>query len=90
MRRNASNAEAGADPGCAWLLTEIDVDDQDRAFGLYDLGQECPELGYVFLREIESLCGTLGLEVERDIHFEADRAQSAYAELAQERGRLVT
>ena len=77
------------DAQCTWLLTEIDVDDQDRAFGLCDLGQGCPELGYVSLREIESLRGTLGLKVERDEHFEADRTLSAYAKLAHERHRLV-
>ena len=78
------------DAQCTWLLTEIDVDDQDRAFGLCDLGQGCPELGYVSLREIASLRGTLGLTVERDLHFEADRTLSAYAQLAHERSRIVT
>jgi Protein of unknown function (DUF2958) len=78
------------DAGCTWLLTEIDVDDQDLAFGLCDLGQGSPELGYVSLREITSLHGTLGLKVERDLHFEADRTLFAYAQLAHERGRIIT
>ena len=78
------------DAHCTWLLTEIDTDDRDRAFGLCDLGQGCPELGYVSLREIESLRGTLGLKVERDLHFEADRTLSAYAQLAHERQRIVS
>lgn len=76
--------------GCTWLLTELRLDDADSAFGLCDLGQGCPELGYVSLREIASLRGTLGVSVERDLHFEADRTISAYAVLARERGRIIT
>ena len=34
------------DPGAIWLLTELDPDDADTAFGLCDLGLGCPELGY--------------------------------------------
>lgn len=60
------------------------------ALTLCDLGQGCPELGYVSLREIESLRGTLGLKVERDLHFEADRTLSAYAQLAHERSAIIT
>src|SRR5450755_4554581 len=37
------------DGAATWLLTEIDPDDPDRAFGLCDLGFGCPELGYVSL-----------------------------------------
>ena len=29
------------DAGATWLLTEIDPDDHDHAFGLCDLGWEC-------------------------------------------------
>ena len=49
------------DAGCTWLLTEIDPDDLDRAFGLCDLGFGCPELGYVSLSELASVRGKLGL-----------------------------
>jgi len=34
------------DAGATWLLTEIDPDDDDHAFGLCDLGLGYPELGY--------------------------------------------
>ena len=37
------------DAGCTWLLTEIDPDDEDIAFGLCDLGMGYPELGNVSL-----------------------------------------
>jgi Protein of unknown function (DUF2958) len=37
------------DAGCTWLLTEIDPDDNDVAFGLYHLGKGYPKLGSVRL-----------------------------------------
>lgn len=33
------------DAGATWLLTEIDPDDHDHAFGLCDLGMGMPEFG---------------------------------------------
>lgn len=78
------------DAGATWLLTEIDPDDTDRAFGLCDVGHGFTELGYVSLREIESLRGQLGLTVERDRFFHADRTLSAYAEEARQHRRIVT
>lgn len=35
------------DAGATWLLTELDPEDDDLAFGLMDLGLGEPELGYV-------------------------------------------
>ena len=60
------------DASATWLLTELDPDDPDRAFGLCDLGLGCPELGYVSLAELAALRGPMGLPVERDMHFDAD------------------
>jgi hypothetical protein len=77
------------DASCTWLLTEVDPDDPDRAFGLDDLGQGFPELGYVSLREIKSLRGNLGLTVERDRYFTADKPLSAFAEEARRHRRIV-
>ena len=34
------------DANATWLLTELDPEDVDRAFGLCDLGLGCPEVGY--------------------------------------------
>ncbi len=59
------------DAECTWLLTEIDAD--GLAFGLCDLGLGCPELGYVSLIELRTVRGKLGLSVERDLRFEADK-----------------
>jgi hypothetical protein len=78
------------DANATWLLTELDPEDEDRAFGLCDLGLGFPELGYLSLRELESVRGLLNLRVECDLQFEADRTISAYAELASDRGHIVT
>ena len=75
--------------GATWLLTEIDPDDQDRAFGLCDLGQGFPELGYVSLQELESLRGRCVLPIERDLYFQGDKPISAYAREARLAGRIV-
>lgn len=78
------------DAGATWLLTELDPDNPDIAFGLCDLGLGAPELGCVSLTELQSLRGRLGLPVERDVHFEAERPLSAYARLARAEQRIVT
>jgi hypothetical protein len=67
------------DAGCTWLLTELDPEDPDIAFGLCDLGVGCPELGYLSLSELASVRGRLGLPIERDRHFTATKTLSAYA-----------
>jgi hypothetical protein len=76
------------DANATWLLTELDPVEPDRAFGLYDLGLGYPELGYVQVSELEALRGPLGLTVERDRYFVADRPISAYAGDAQAAGAI--
>lgn len=71
-----------------WLLTEIEPDDPDIAFGLCDLGMGFPELGSVSLQELASVRGRLGLGIERDLHFEADKPISAYCNEAARLGRI--
>jgi hypothetical protein len=72
-----------------WLLTELDPEDTDIAFGLCDLGMGCPELGSVRLSEIESVRGPGGLRIERDRHFRASDTLEHYADEAQRHGRIV-
>jgi hypothetical protein len=48
------------DAGCTWLLSELDPDEPDIAFGLCDLGMGFPELGSVRISEIEQIAGRLG------------------------------
>jgi hypothetical protein len=77
------------DAQCTWLLTEID-EGTDLAFGLCDLGMGEPELGYVSLIELATVRGNLGLAIERDLHFEADKPISAYANEARTVWHIVT
>jgi hypothetical protein len=77
------------DAGAAWLLTEIDPDDHDHAFGLCDLGLGAPELGWVSLQELATVRGRLGLPVERDLHFRAEKRLSAYVRDARLAGRII-
>ena len=76
------------DAACTWLLTEIDPENPDIAFGLCDLGMGYPEIGSVSLAEIAALRGKLGLPVERDLHFEAAKSLRAYADEARLQGRI--
>lgn len=76
------------DAGCTWLLTEIDPEDPDTAFGLCDLGLGYAELGSVSLSELESVRGRLNLPVERDLYFTATKALSAYADEARAHGAI--
>lgn len=76
------------DAGCTWLLTEIDPDDTDRAFGLCDLGMGCPELGYVSLAELSAVRGGFGLPVERDLHFRPSKTLFGYADHAGTAGAI--
>ncbi|UPK27655.1 DUF2958 domain-containing protein [Bradyrhizobium sp. 195] len=77
------------DAGATWLITECDLDEPDRLFGLCDLGLNCPELGFVHLSEIKEVRGGLGLPVERDFHFNAEKPISAYAAETRAKGRIV-
>ncbi|MCV0381734.1 DUF2958 domain-containing protein [Nitratireductor sp.] len=70
------------DANCTWLLTELDPEEPDIAFGLCDLGMGCPELGSVRMSELESVRGALGLPVERDLHFSPQHTLSVYARAA--------
>ena len=76
------------DAQCTWLLSELDPQEPDIAFGLCDLGMGFPELGSVSICELEALRGKLGLPVERDLHFHASKTLSAYAEEARHAGRI--
>ncbi len=74
------------DAAATWLLTEIDPDNPDIAFGLCDLGLGSPELGSVSLSELAGARGKLGLSIERDTSFKADRPLSRYADEARRSG----
>ena len=73
-----------------WLLSEIDPENHDIAFGLCDLGMECAELGSVSLDELRSIRVSFGLGIERDRHWEATHRISVYARAGWKAGRIVT
>ena len=72
-----------------WLLSELDPEDEDIAFGLCDLGMGSPELGSVRLSEIAAIRGPGGLTIERDQHFKPTKSLTAYAAEARLAGRIV-
>lgn len=77
------------DANCTWLLTELDPEEPDIAFGLCDLGFGCPELGTVRISELESVRGQLGMPVERDLHFVARHTIAVYARAAWNAARIT-
>lgn len=73
-----------------WLLTEIDPEAPDIAFGIADLGVSCPEAGTVSLSELESLKLGVGVpRIERDRHFKADKPLSRYLAEAINAGHIA-
>lgn len=78
------------DAQCTWLLSEVDPQNPDRAFGLCDLGVGSPELGWVSLAELAAVRGKLRLPLERDRAFKAKGLLSAYADNARLWGRIVS
>ena len=71
-----------------WLLSEIDPDAQDVAFGLCDLGMGSPELGSVSIAELLALKGPFGLQVERDLYWTAKKSLVDYAQEAREHNAI--
>lgn len=78
------------DANCTWLLTSLEPDCPDVAWGLCDLGLGFAEFGTVSLTEIASLRGKLGLPVERDRHFVAKAPISFYIKYSYPAGRIIT
>jgi hypothetical protein len=74
--------------GCTWLLSELDPEDPDIAFGLCDLGFGSPELGSVSISEIQEAQNTLRM-LERDLFFEGEYPLSVYARVASQKGFIV-
>ncbi len=72
-----------------WLLTELDPEDPDVAWGLCDLGMGFPEFGTVRISELEGFRGAFGLGIERDLHFEAKAPISRYIDAASQAGCIV-
>lgn len=74
--------------GAAWLLTEL-LPDGDTLFGLCDMGFGSPELGYVSLKELDSVKLPFGFRIKRDPHFRGRYPLSVYAEAARRAGAIT-
>ena len=74
--------------GATWLLTELDPEEPNIAFGLCDLGRGFPELGRVSLAELDALRGPGGLRIERDMYFKPMKSLQAYADEATQSGSI--
>lgn len=70
-----------------WLLTELDPDDTDLAYGVCDLGLGAPKLDYVRLSDLAALPGQ---PVHCDTGFVAKQSLSAYLREAQAVGSIRT
>jgi hypothetical protein len=77
------------DANATWLLTELDPNNEDTLFGLCDLGQGMPELGYASLKVLRALRGMWGLPVERDTQFKAQHPLSWYVDRAHADRRIA-
>jgi hypothetical protein len=67
--------------GCQWLISELNPEEPNIAFGLCDLGMGFPELGYVDLDEIKAV-KSVPFPVMPDVFFESLYPMSVYAEAA--------
>jgi hypothetical protein len=72
-----------------WLLTELDPDDEDVAWGLCDLGMGFPEFGTVRISELDSFSGPFALRIERDRFFKAKAPISRYVDAASDAGYIT-
>jgi Protein of unknown function (DUF2958) len=76
---------------CTWLISELDPEYPDIAFGLCDLGMGFPELGYVSLTEIKEAekLGRMRF-LERDTSFQGKYPMTVYARAARAHEYIVT
>jgi hypothetical protein len=68
------------DAHAIWLLAYLNPHGGDRAYGLYDIGDGHPDLGYLYLFELEQ--PQTALNVVCDLDFVATKPLSAYAKEA--------
>lgn len=77
------------DAHATWLLTELDSEDGDTAFGLCDLGLGMPALCRMRLSELASVRGPMNLPITRDLYFVARRPLSEYLRLGRLNGSIT-
>lgn len=75
---------------CVWLLSELEPEAPNIAFGLCDLGMGFPELGYVDLEEIKTVrVGLFGFTIFNNPKFQGKYPMSVYASAARRHQRIV-
>lgn len=77
------------DGAATWLISEIDPDDPDVAWGVADLGFGDVEYGTISIPEIRTLRGKMGLPVERDRWFKAKADVYEYLLVGSDCGSLT-
>lgn len=74
-----------------WLISELDPEYKDIAFGLCDLGVGIPELGSVCISELLETEDLRKLHfIEREPFFEPKFPLSVYAAAAREHRKIIT
>jgi hypothetical protein len=76
------------DGAATWLIVAMSPD-QQRAYGIADLGLGEVEAGEIDLGELRTVRGRLGLPVEKDRWFAPDKTLYAYLAEGWATGRLV-
>jgi hypothetical protein len=72
-----------------WLITELNPEIPDMAYGLYDLGPGSIKLGSFRISEIEALALPPSFPIERDKFFKASKTICEYTEESLDEGRIV-
>ena len=75
--------------GAYWLLSELDPDDPDSAFGLHNPATGLPEIGCVRLSDLQMVVVPSGLRIERDSYFRAVKTLQGYFTDARHRKDVV-
>jgi Protein of unknown function (DUF2958) len=73
-----------------WLLVAIDPTNTDDAYGLRDIGNGVPTIGFVSLGALEAVHDIYGTGVEPDPRFVSEMPLSGYTEIAYRRGLIIT
>ena len=73
-----------------WLISEMDPEDENFLFGLCDLGMGSPEVGSVYLPELQEVEGPFGLKIERDLYWSPEKTLAEYTDEAVDAGRILS
>ena len=76
-------------PPSAWMLASVDPDNQDKAYGLMEIADGKPELGYVSLKELEEINNDTGKIDHEPMFLHADKLDiHEYARIARDIGQI--